>query len=65
MNQEVPGGGSLQVPAIGRHAVLDLLAPAALVEGELGEIGIGELHHVGQDLLELLVISDGHPSYLD
>ena len=59
MNQIVLSRGTLQVPAISRHAVLDLLCPAALVEGQVGQVSVGQLHHVSQDLLELLVIGDG------
>ena len=60
MHQIVRVCGVLQVASIDQHRVLDLLGPAALVQTELGELGLGHGDHVVDDVVVLLVAGDGH-----
>ena len=52
--------GRVQVAAVDEHGGLDLLGPAALVEAELAELGLGHGDHVVDDVVVLLVAGDGH-----
>ena len=52
-------GGGVQVAAVDEHGGLDLLGPAALVEAELAELGLGHGDHVVHDLRVLVVVGDG------
>ena len=55
----VSEGGLLQVAAVDQHGVLQLLAPAGLVETQLLQLLVGEGDHIVDDLLVLLVVGDG------